>query len=321
MIEESYDIENEISNGFENSELTKEALALIEEMRLKHEAEIHFLSEQLKLEPEFIKNIMKYQREPAPRKKRKISAYNVFQKDWWENNKTKDYNLSTADIQKVCASDWKKLNEKDHQFYKEKVKEISDSQQLSSINYIENTKSRMTVLNKGISDIRKMFCSLQITCGQEFVTLSVSNRNELGSSFFGTNAGEEFYRNTPKFKDFITPFRSLSNVKYNEYIGIFAKQSSESNNNYVDENNMEIDINKANTKEVQNMVRKVLKSKFERDVKCTQIPYKNWHIQNKYAVKNWPDNITFQDYSNIKNENNRKKVLLALKDIEFVKLG
>jgi hypothetical protein len=35
--------------------LTKEALALIEEMRLKHEAEIHPLSEQLKLEPEFIK--------------------------------------------------------------------------------------------------------------------------------------------------------------------------------------------------------------------------------------------------------------------------
>lgn len=31
---------------------------------------------------------MKYQREHAPRKKRKISAYNVFQKDWWENNKT-----------------------------------------------------------------------------------------------------------------------------------------------------------------------------------------------------------------------------------------
>lgn len=35
--------------------MTKEALALIEEMRLKHEAEIHSLSEQLKLEPEFIK--------------------------------------------------------------------------------------------------------------------------------------------------------------------------------------------------------------------------------------------------------------------------
>lgn len=64
--------------------------------------------------------------------------------------------MSTADIQKVCAGDWKKLNEKDHQFYKEKANEISDNQQLSSINYIENTKSRMTVLNKGISDIRKM---------------------------------------------------------------------------------------------------------------------------------------------------------------------
>ena len=36
-------------------ELTEDALALIEAMRLRHEAEIHSLSEQLKLEPEFIK--------------------------------------------------------------------------------------------------------------------------------------------------------------------------------------------------------------------------------------------------------------------------
>jgi len=33
-------------------------------------------------------------------------------------------------------------------------------------------------------------------------------------------------------------------------------------NNHDDENNMEIDINKANSKEVRNMVRKILKSKF-----------------------------------------------------------
>ncbi|RIA84568.1 hypothetical protein C1645_879838 [Glomus cerebriforme] len=246
-------------------------------MRLRHEAEFHSLSEQLNLEPEFIKNIMKYQREHAPRKKRKISAYNVFQRDWWENNKTYDRNLSTANIQKVCADDWKKLNEDDRQFYKEKANDISDNQQLNSIKYIENTKSRMTVLNKGISDIRKMFCSLQVICGQELI-LTVSNRNELGCNFFGANAGEEFYRITPKFKDFITPFRSL----YNE------------SNNYDDENNMEIDINKANSREVRNMVRKILKIKFEKNVK---------------------------DYSNIKNENDRKKVLLALKDIEFVELG
>ena len=62
--------------------------------------------------------------------------------------------MSTADIQKVCAGDWKKLNEKDYQLYKERANhEISDNQ---PIKYIENTKSRMTVLNKGISDIRKI---------------------------------------------------------------------------------------------------------------------------------------------------------------------
>jgi hypothetical protein len=70
---------------------------------------------------------------------------------------------------------------------------------------------------------------------------------------------------------------------------------------------MEIDINKANSKEVRNMVRKILKSKFgmfytlyfiEKDVKGTQIPYKNWDKQKKYDVKNWPSDVAFE----IKNE-------------------
>jgi len=59
----------------------------------------------------------------------------------------------------------------------------------------------------------------------------------------------------------------------------------------------------------------------EKDVKGTQIPYKNWHIQEKYAVENWPNDVTFQDYNNIKNEKDKKKVLSALKDIKFIKLG
>ncbi len=36
----------------------------------------------------FTKNIMKYQRERKPQKKRKISAFNAFQMDWWAKNKT-----------------------------------------------------------------------------------------------------------------------------------------------------------------------------------------------------------------------------------------
>ena len=44
-------------------------------------------------------------------------------------------------------------------------------------------------------------------------------------------------------------------------------------------------------------------------------------MQEKYDVRNWPSDVTFQDYSSIKNEEDKKKVLLALKDIKFVKLG
>ena len=51
--------------------------------------------------------------------------------------------------------------------------------------------------------------------GPEFVPLTVSNHNKLYCNYFGINIGEEFYRKTPKFRDFITPFRSLSIVKHN----------------------------------------------------------------------------------------------------------
>jgi len=51
--------------------------------------------------------------------------------------------------------DWKKLDEEDYQSYKEKANKIIDN--TTSIKYIENMKSRMAMLNKGISaDIRKI---------------------------------------------------------------------------------------------------------------------------------------------------------------------
>ena len=59
----------------------------------------------------------------------------------------------------------------------------------------------------------------------------------------------------------------------------------------------------------------------EKDVQGTIIPYKNWFTQTKYGIENWPDDVIFQDFSNIKNEEDRKKVLLALKNMKFVKLG
>ncbi|PKK62121.1 hypothetical protein RhiirC2_855883 [Rhizophagus irregularis] len=328
MIEESNNIEHEteINSLSENSGLSEEALSLIEEMRLKHEAEINCLSKKLKLNPEFIKDIMQYQRGHAIQKKRKISAYNLFQMDWWKN-KTNDYNLSTANVQKICADDWKKLEENDYKFYQEQANEITNNQKLNPTKFIENAKSRSTVLNKGILNIKRIFNSLQITCGQEFITLTVSNNNELNSNYFGSNVGEEFYRNSSKFRDFVAPFRSFSVVKYNEHIGILDKVEKSFQNQDLlleAENNknveIDIDINKVNSKDVRNNVRKLLKSKFEKDVNGTTIPYKNWITQKKYAIENWPDDVIFQDYGNIKNEKDRKKVLLALKDIKFVRL-
>ena len=52
------------------------------------------------------------------------------------------------------------------------------------------------------------------------------------------------------------------------------------------------------------------------------IPYKNWFTQTKYGIENWPDDVIFQDFSNIKNEEDRKKLsIISFKKHEVCKIG
>jgi len=44
----------------------------------------------------------------------------------------------------------------------------------------------------------------------EFITLAVSNSDELRSHWFGSNTGEEFYQNYSNLSDAIIPFRCFS---------------------------------------------------------------------------------------------------------------
>ena len=64
--------------------------------------------------------------------------------------------ISIANIQKSCSDDWKKLDESNYKFYQEQANEISKNQESSSTKYIENAKSRSTVLNKGILNVKKI---------------------------------------------------------------------------------------------------------------------------------------------------------------------
>ena len=48
------------------------------------------------------------------------------------------------------------MEDDDYKFYQERANEISSNQELDSTKYIENAKSRSTVLNKGILNIKKI---------------------------------------------------------------------------------------------------------------------------------------------------------------------
>jgi hypothetical protein len=47
----------------------------------------------------------------------------------------------------------------------------------------------------------------------EFITLAVSNSDELRSNWFGSNVGEEFYQTYSNLSDAIIPFRCFSILK------------------------------------------------------------------------------------------------------------
>jgi hypothetical protein len=47
----------------------------------------------------------------------------------------------------------------------------------------------------------------------EFITLAVSNSDELRSHWFGSNSGEEFYQTYSNLSDAIIPFRCFSILK------------------------------------------------------------------------------------------------------------
>ena len=47
----------------------------------------------------------------------------------------------------------------------------------------------------------------------EFITLAVSNSDELRSHWFGSNSGEEFYQTYSNLSDAIIPFRCFSIFK------------------------------------------------------------------------------------------------------------
>ena len=126
----------------------------------------------------------------------------------------------------------------------------------------------------------------------EFITLAVSNSDELRSHWFGSNVGEEFYKTYSNLSDAIIPFRCFSILKkkgiyllydlfnknflninlYSIYIleneGIIRSVTKELHDeqevNPMSNTTLlsEIDFLKPNSIETRNKVRSVLRQKF-----------------------------------------------------------
>ncbi|CAB4436725.1 unnamed protein product [Rhizophagus irregularis] len=259
--------------------------------------EIELLASELNLQSHFIKDIMKDYRAPAIKKPRKISGFNVWQNNWW------------GKCMQILDSGKKLNNLKDNE------------------SYIINAKARKTKLDKAIQEMRKMFRLLQVTCGMEFIAITVSNNSELRSHWFGSSIGEEFYHSYNILNEAIVPFRCFSILKKQEKDGVIKSITGTSNNaleNIMDPTNPEStqtllnDINyaKPNSRETRDKVRTILRKKFDEDVQGGIIPYKNWKEQILYKIVGWPSDVEFKDYANLKSDE-RSKVLESLDNIKF----
>ncbi|UZO24830.1 uncharacterized protein OCT59_017124 [Rhizophagus irregularis] len=318
MENNNFDLDSDLSV----SELNVEAFAKIKNLQQQHDSEIELLANELNVHSYFIKSVMKDYREPAIRKQRKISGFNIWQSNWWATH-GKGLNIKDKGSQKLCADAWNALNNDTRKYYEEEAKNAANLRVKEQNSFITNAKSRKTQLNNGIQDIRKMFRTLHVTCGMEFITLAVSNYDELRSHWFGSNIGEEFYQTYSNLSDAIIPFRCFSILKkkgYNVHILLYitfdfltTTYESETGHTF---NLSAINISKPNSIETRNKVRFILRQKFEQDVKGNNIPYKRWKTQTSYKVIGWPLDVEFQDYSNLKEEE-RIKVLDSLYNIRF----
>ncbi|CAB5212216.1 unnamed protein product [Rhizophagus irregularis] len=319
MENNNFDLDSDLSV----SELNVEAFAKIKNLQQQHDSEIELLANELNVHSYFIKSVMKDYREPAIRKQRKISGFNIWQSNWWATH-GKGLNIKDKGSQKLCADAWNALNNDTRKYYEEEAKNAANLRVKEQNSFITNAKSRKTQLNNGIQDIRKMFRTLHVTCGMEFITLAVSNYDELRSHWFGSNIGEEFYQTYSNLSDAIIPFRCFSILKKKENEGVIKSVAETKSSEILPDesetghtfNLSAINISKPNSIETRNKVRFILRQKFEQDVKGNNIPYKRWKTQTSYKVIGWPLDVEFQDYSNLKEEE-RIKVLDSLYNIRF----
>ncbi|CAB4436586.1 unnamed protein product [Rhizophagus irregularis] len=318
------DSDSDNNDNFKVADLSPEVFEKIQLLQEKHDTEIELLASELNLQSHFIKDIMKDYRAPAIKKPRKISGFNVWQNNWWENV-GKSMQILDSGAQQMCASSWKELNDDNRIHFENEAKKLNNLKDNES--YIINAKARKTKLDKAIQEMRKMFRLLQVTCGMEFIAITVSNNSELRSHWFGSSIGEEFYHSYNILNEAIVPFRCFSILKKQEKDGVIKSITGTSNNaleNIMDPTNPEStqtllnDINyaKPNSRETRDKVRTILRKKFDEDVQGGIIPYKNWKEQILYKIVGWPSDVEFKDYANLKSDE-RSKVLESLDNIKF----
>ncbi|RIA85497.1 hypothetical protein C1645_741518 [Glomus cerebriforme] len=281
-------------------ELTQEKYEKIIALQQKHDAEIHLLAKECQLELSFVKNIFKDNREPAPRKSRNISPWNAFQSEWFKKNNIK---ATAPGAQKKCAEEYTSLDEAQLNSLKRTAEEISKNRNSKELKLVENINLRKTELNNQICTFRKLYRTLQITCGVEFLTIIVPLNKELNSSYFGTPVGEEFYKTCLKIDEIVNNFYHFSCLKKaarNEIIKQVGEISFQQDREVVHDttgitsNRLSItEINNPNSKNTRNKVRKILQEKFR-----------------------WPENVLFCNYSDL-NIENKQKVLNNLDNIHF----
>ncbi|CAB5217492.1 unnamed protein product [Rhizophagus irregularis] len=133
MENNNFDLDSDLSV----SELNVEAFAKIKNLQQQHDSEIELLANELNVHSYFIKSVMKDYREPAIRKQRKISGFNIWQSNWWATH-GKGLNIKDKGSQKLCADAWNALNNDTRKYYEEEAKNAANLRVKEQNSFITN---------------------------------------------------------------------------------------------------------------------------------------------------------------------------------------
>ncbi|RHZ88256.1 hypothetical protein Glove_24g31 [Diversispora epigaea] len=190
----------------------------------------YITSNKFKIEEDTVLDMLEIELTSKNYKKRNISGYNLFQKDFFtsptlnnndiddfDDNQGKKIKITDEKIQFKCGESWKNLSQEERDKYNDDAK--NSEIKASEMTYITSSSLRKKSIKKIFDKWKNEAKILYKQCGIDILVLHCSHRDALLSSIFGTPAADDFAKNYKSTTSYLQSFSSWAKIHYDRKNG------------------------------------------------------------------------------------------------------